>query len=355
MSYWPDRSILFITFYTVASGIVGAALAYYLSLPIYPLLGPALFVSVISLTKIKFAIAHPVRDAALLFIGISIGAGVNTEAAITVIRWPLAFVALALMLIVALLICQWVLFRIFDFDRRSALLAATPGHFSFIMSLGSMLDVDITRIAVVQTIRVLALTLCVPFVAMAFGIDVSSNILPAGPTMASEHVLALMLVSIIVGIFLQKLNVPAAFLIAAMSVSLVGQLLQLTPGKLSPIVGLPCFVIVGTMIGSRFSGITVDQLKISFLAGVVATVVNVILVLFVAIPVAIFIAMPAAHVVVAFSPGGLETMIAMGAVIGANPGFVAACHVGRLFLLAILVPLILSRQQKHTANHDPLN
>ena len=46
---------------------------------------------------------------------------------------------------------------------------------------------------------------------------------------------------------------------------------------------------------------------------------------------------------VAFAPGGLETMVAMGAVIGADAGFVAAAHIARLFMLTGLVPLFLGR------------
>jgi uncharacterized membrane protein AbrB (regulator of aidB expression) len=53
--------------------------------------------------------------------------------------------------------------------------------------------------------------------------------------------------------------------------------------------------------------------------------------------------MPVAHVLVAFAPGGLETMIAMGAVLGVVPGFVAACHIARLFVLTFLLPMLLAR------------
>ena len=62
-----------------------------------------------------------------------------------------------------------------------------------------------------------------------------------------------------------------------------------------------------------------------------------------ATPVAMFLDMPLTHVLVAFAPGGLETMIVMGAVLGANPGFVAACHVGRLLVLSVLVPVMAAR------------
>jgi len=59
--------------------------------------------------------------------------------------------------------------------------------------------------------------------------------------------------------------------------------------------------------------------------------------------------MPVAHVVVAFAPGGLETMVAMGVMLGANPGFIVACHIARLLVLSVLVPLFTGRQDKAPA------
>jgi len=55
--------------------------------------------------------------------------------------------------------------------------------------------------------------------------------------------------------------------------------------------------------------------------------------------------MPILHVAVAFAPGGFETMIVMGAIIGANPGFVAAIHISRLLVLPLLLPFFLGRKK----------
>jgi hypothetical protein len=39
-------------------------------------------------------------------------------------------------------------------------------------------------------------------------------------------------------------------------------------------------------------------------------------------------------------------MVVMGVVLGADPGFVAACHVARLLFLTALVPAVLARAPK---------
>ena len=66
------------------------------------------------------------------------------------------------------------------------------------------------------------------------------------------------------------------------------------------------------------------------------------LALIASIPVAAYLDMPLPHVLVAFAPGGLETMVAMAGVVGADPAFVMFHHVARLFFLSAFVPLVLS-------------
>jgi uncharacterized membrane protein AbrB (regulator of aidB expression) len=120
-------------------------------------------------------------------------------------------------------------------------------------------------------------------------------------------------------------------------------LTDVAPGVLPEWLILPAFLVLGALIGTRFSGVTMAHLMSGLLAGVAITVVAVGFAGLASLPVAWALEMPVAHVLVAFSPGGLETMIAMGAVLGVVPGFVAACHVARLMVLTVLVPAMLAR------------
>lgn len=337
------RSDATITAYTIAIGSIGAAIAYYLNFPVFLLTGPAILVSIVSLTGLPLAVSTKVRDIAFLFIGIGVGSGVNAEAADAFLRWPIAFLALAIMLTLALWASQAVLHRVFKFDRRTSILAATPGHLSFALSLGASLNADTTKIAVTQSVRLLALTISVPFIALLLGIEFNVGILPPGIPMPAVHVVILVLVSVPFGLLLNYLKAPAGLLIGAMIVSAASHLSEITIGPLTPYISMPCFLIMGTLIGSRFSGVTFQQLRELMFAGLLTTALTVSIAVIAALPLAPFLGMPVAHVLVAFAPGGLETMIAMGAVLGANPGFVAACHVGRLLVLTILVPAFLAK------------
>lgn len=339
----PSLSQLGVTFLSLALGCAGAALGGMVGLPLYMLTGPALAISVLSLMGMRLGIMPLVRDTTFLFIGIGIGSGVNAEAAAAIMRWPLAFVALAVMLVVAMVLCRIMLVRGFGFDARSAVLASAPGHLSFVLALGETYRVDLTRVSVVQSIRVLLLTVTVPAAAVLMGLDLDQGMVPRGTQLSLPHLGVLTVLAIAVGWVLARLRVPAPLLIGAMLVSSVGHLSALAPGVLEPKVTMACLVVMGTLIGSRFSGTSLSQILRFAGGGVAITALTTCLATLAALPIAMFLDMPLPHVLVAFAPGGLETMIVMGAVLGANPGFVAACHVGRLFVLSLLIPIMSAR------------
>ena len=48
--------------------------------------------------------------------------------------------------------------------------------------------------------------------------------------------------------------------------------------------------------------------------------------------------------IIAFAPGGLETMIAMGTLVNADPSYVAIHHISRIFFLSFLVPFLIYKK-----------
>ncbi len=343
--YRPERKAIITTIYTLATGLVGALIAYLLSLPVYVLTGPAIMVSLASISGIRFEVNILVRDAAFLVLGVGIGAGFNEQATAAFLRWPVAFAGLAMMLVAILASGRFMLVHFFNFDKRSAVLASSPGHLSFVIGLGSTLDLDVARVAVAQSVRLLALTLLVPFAAMGFGIEIPPDLLPRGELMQPAHLVILLAVSLAFGLLLGRVKVPVALFIAGMSMSAFTHAFNLTPGTVSSWLTIPGMIVLGSLIGSRFSGVTLKQIKRALLAGLMNTAIAALLAALFAWPVSVFMEIPLLHVAVAFSPGGLEMMVVMGAILGANPGFVAACHIGRLLFLPLILPFFLGRDK----------
>ena len=146
---------------------------------------------------------------AFVILGISIGAGMTAETTQMLLQLPLAFMAVAVATILALAFSWWALMRLFGFDLQSGLLAASPGHLSFVLSIGAQYNLDMARITIVQSIRLLALTLLTPLAARAMGITAPSVLPDAGAPMTWTSICLLAVVAYAASLVLQKINTPA--------------------------------------------------------------------------------------------------------------------------------------------------
>ena len=327
---------------TVLTGAAGAFLGYLVSLPLYPIIGAAVLVSLLSFTAMRFTIDNRVRDIAFVFLGINIGSGVDPSSLSSMLSWPVAFVLLIVSLVVIILAGMLMLSSFFKLDRRSSILSSSPGHLSYILGLAVAHKSDATRISILQSIRLMLLTLSVPFIAKGFGFSIGENIMPTGISLSYVHLLVLIALSGLLGVILMLLKVPAAFLLGGMAVSSFGHVTDWTPGTLPAWIAISSFIVLGSLIGSRFSGLSLKDVgRLSF-AGTTLTAVTIMISMAFAVLASHWIGIPLLHTLFAFAPGGMETMIIMGAIVGVDPAFLAACHVTRLFSLSLIVPIMLS-------------
>ena len=136
---------------------------------------------------------------------------------------------------------------------------------------------------------------------------------------------------------------PAPFLIAAMLISAASHGINLTPGYVPNILEGMAFAILGTVIGARFVGVKMQSLKSCLISGLTITLAGVLICFLATYIIYRFTEIPFIHIFIAIAPGGLETMVAMGGLVNAEPTYVAFHHVIRLFFIALLIPIILKK------------
>ncbi len=322
--------------------VLGTLIFEAIGFPSAPLTGSAAAVSLAALFGLPIKMPVWLRTTAFVLLGINIGSSVTRDMLASALAWPVTIAILAVSLCVSLQICRIGLERWMRFSARDSVLAAAPGHLSYVLALSLSGNGQTSRIAIVQSIRVLFLTLCVPvLVSTVFG--------ATGVELMPEHPLALWQLALLVGVTLavgavfDRLNVPAAYLLAGIFCSAAGHIFALTPGRPPEEATFVAFLVMGTLIGSRFVGQKLADLKLDFLAGLWVTGVNVVITL-IAIGISMQImGLSPALLIVAFAPGGVEAMAAIAVTLGLDPAFVAAHHVMRLMILTVLMPLALSR------------
>lgn len=327
----------------LAIGALGAAIAYALHIPAPFLTGPALCVSLAALAGVRGAVPDRLRDACFLLIGTGMGSGVTPEALATAAQWPLSLVVLGLAVMTIFLGGAALLRWLFGFDPMTAILTATPGHLSFVISLSSEQKADIPRVTMIQTIRVLSLTLIVPFLAPLLSDHPLPAFVPTQHQMPLPDLAVILILSLGVGVIFKRLRVPAALLLGAMAVSSVAHGASLTEGVIPRWLSVPGFVVMGTLIGTRFTGVTPGMVGQALGAALVLTGFAALVAVVAALAVAQVLHLPVLNVLIAYAPGGLETMMAMSVLLEANPAYVAAHHVGRLLFLTVALPVIVAR------------
>ncbi len=269
------------------------------------------------------------------------GSGVSPQVVETARLWPQSFVILAASLVVIIAASAWLLQRFFHHDRVTAVLSSAPGHLSFVLGLGAETGGNLPAISIVQSIRLLCLTLAVPAIVALLGYGQVNPVAIAGK-MPDLIRFALMLCGCaLCGFALSKLRLPAAWLIGPMLVSTLAHISGWIDGAVPWWLAIPAYVTMGALIGTRFSGVTLRDLAANGGAGLSSTLVAVLVSGMAAALASSATELPVAAVLVAFAPGGVETMSAMAMAVNADPAYVAAHHVLRLFILTALLPLFL--------------
>jgi membrane AbrB-like protein len=334
---------------TLVIGGIGAVVALTLNMPMALLAGPAVAVAIAGLCGIQTAIASGPRNLGFLLVGLSIGSMISPASIQAMIRWPVAFFLLAILTVITPWIGRWFVPRILPFGRHEAFLASAPGHLSLVIALADSLSLSLTRPVVLASIRLMVLTLVVPLAAQAAGMDIGAG-LPRGYVSTSWVWLLLQIaVALALSPILHWLKLPASTLLAGILVAASTHLTSMTTGTLPDWLAQGALILMGSLIGTRFSGMSWQDLRHSLLAGLAIVVLTSGLAVLFAIPAAQISGLPIMDVMLGFAPGGLETMIIVAAAMGADPSFVAAAHVFRLLILAIILTLYATHIHRRAA------
>jgi membrane AbrB-like protein len=333
----------------LGAGAAGALAAGAVGMPAPLITGPSVFVAIAGLAGLRFSLPDVLRDLAFVVLGLVIGAGVTPQALAAARQWPASFALLSVAVVAIMLASGAGLARWHGFDRASGLLAAAPGHLSYVLALAAATGRDVPRIAMVQSIRLLALTLLVPLaVSASIGAPPTQV---AAPDLATPPLLALAGAGALAGLALGRLSMPAAMLVGAMAISAIAHATATVAGAIPAWFSVPALALLGVLIGSRFSGVTIGELRRCAAAGLFATALAAALSVVFAIAAALATGLPVSLLLVCFAPGGLETMTAIALVTGADPAMVAAHHVFRMILLTLLLPAMLAATKDAPGEH----
>jgi membrane AbrB-like protein len=333
------------TIITVFIGMIGAGLASIIGAPAPFLTGSATLVTLSALINIKCTISIPVRNISFAIIGISTAEGLSSSVFESSLNWPVSLIGMCFSITLLVILGRLIFQYYFKLDRNTSILASSPGHLSYVLSLSEDISGNTVIISVIQSIRVLTLTLAVPGTIALFTDYNMQSPISSAQVLSHSHLAIIIAFSMLVGLALLRFKIPAAFLLGGMVCSTIGHGFDLTPGIVPNALAVSAFIVLGSLIGSRFTGVSFSTFKSCIFKGTLFTSLSLLISIFVAFIISLLTEFRLIEILIAIAPGGLETMVVMGRLVGADPAFVALHHLVRLFFLLILLSFMMRKEK----------
>ena len=335
---------------TFLMAAVGGALFEWLRMPAGWLSGGMLFVAAASLGGLKSEVPEKCRWLFFLIIGIFAGSGANPQTLEQIGTWPASFGILMISIAAVTAVSYVLLNRLFAWDSQTALFSSLPGALSFVLAAVEGMNVDVRKVAIAQSIRLLILVEIFPLAVLLTGRPSDTAVGESARTMAFPDMLLLIVGGAIGGIVVQTMRLPGGLLLGGLLVSAGLFLSGTVSGEFPAWLIVPGMIGLGAVIGSRVRPGDRLLLPTIALASVTAFCAAMLISALAAQMASLWLGISFIQTFLAFAPGAFEAVAILAFAMQVDPAYVAAHHVARFFVLALFVPVlarwIINREER---------
>jgi membrane AbrB-like protein len=329
---------------TLVFAAVGGLTFGLLGIPAGYLSGSILAVAIAAVSGRPMRMPPPMVRVLIVLIGTSLGAVVTPETLRGVTTYPLSIVVLVAATIVISVAGTVYLRVVHGWDKLTAYLASVPGGLSQVMALAIEFKADVRAIAIVQTIRVIILSVCLPALFAALGLvsaGVSGRVQPPFDLSQIKELVILLAISTAMAIIAHRIRFPGGLLFGAMLASAALHGTDTLHVLMPSWVYYTVMVAFGAVSGARFANTPVRLLlRFTGAAFGVFTVAVVITAGF-AILVLAMLDVPVAEVMVAYAPGAVDAMLLLALALNFDPVYVGTHHLVRIFFVMAATPFVV--------------
>jgi membrane AbrB-like protein len=319
-------------------GALGGTVFWLLGIPAPWLAGSMLAAIVAIFSHVRIGMPDWLRAMAFIFLGIQTGTSVSWETVDRAAHWPLSIAFLGLTVIAVTWACTAYYVKRSGWDGATALFASLPGALSLVLLLASGTKADMRRVTIAQCIRLFFLVAALPSIISLIS---PPEAIHAGPEVMGSlyDILLVIAVSTAAGYALEWAGVPAGLMLGPMLASAALELSGLISGAAPAVVLIPANIVLGVMIGARFSHFTFAEFRAALKEGFSGFLIALAISLAGAAITSAVSGLPLALTLLAFSPGGLDAMTIMAFSLNLDPAYVGAHQMARYIGLALLMPL----------------
>ncbi|MEM6638069.1 MAG: AbrB family transcriptional regulator [Pseudomonadota bacterium] len=318
----------------------GVGLFHLLDLPLPWLLGPISACLLAALIGVPMRGVKALTETMRTVLGVAVGATL-TPAVIATIpsMWPTLLLVPVMIVAVG---CAGIPYfrRICGYDFITAYYAAMPGGLQDMLLFGEEAGGNARTLSLIHATRILVIVATLPFLLKGIWQADLSN--PPGVPIVTVPVsqLLVMVFCAVSGWYVAKriglfgASILGPLIVAAAAT--IGGHLQFRPP--AEAIWAAQFVI-GLMIGAKYAGITMEEVRRDLAAGLGFCVI--LMVLTIVFVEAIYGAglAPGQEALLAFAPGGQAELTVLALIVGADVAFVVAHHVLRIFVVILGAPI----------------
>jgi membrane AbrB-like protein len=325
---------------TLIIGLLGGVCFNLLLLPLPWMLGPAFFVAIFALCGTHVQIHPNLRNPFVGIIGVWLGSYFSSSLFLDAYNWFPSIIMLIVFIPSVHFITYLTLHKVRAMNKPDAFFTGSPGG-TLEMILGAEeCGADVKQVALAHMIRIFLTVMIVPNLILFFFPD-SFTRFAVWPDLSGSYIdLLIMFIIIPIGIFLGKhLKIPGYRMFGPLICSAILHVSGLVTLDLPISSLIIAQIITGSYFGSNMNGISWNVAKNYFTNAIIAlTCLGVLMLPFVFIISFITSIRPEA-LILAYSPGGVNEMGLVAALLQIEPAYVITHHLFRLILVLIILSL----------------
>lgn len=335
---------------TVLVAAAGSLFFVWINFPAGLICGSMLTVAAASLAGRRMLIPSPLARVIFFVIGMSLGATVKPETLHGILDWPLSMVLISISALCATFGTMSYLRYVHGWDARSALYGGSPGSMAQVISMTMHSGADIRGVVIVQTVRVIFISVSIPLGLALFGLAAPPTATLGAASFNAPLIDIVILAgfSLLTVVLLQWIRFPAHIVFGAM----LGSGLLHATGYVQA--SLPWWfvsgavVLMGATVGQRFANTPPRMLLAHLGAALGSFAVAASICAGFAVLVAALTGAHVADLVISFAPGAQDTMMVLALSLHIDPVFVGAHQLARYLTVSFSLPVFA-----HVFARDP--
>lgn len=331
--------------------LIGGWLTY-IGIPLALMFGPIIAIIIFH----RFGISFTIPKHTITFVQVTLGTSVGLMFNQVSLNEADNLFLLLLMLVVCLAVqfsfsFFW-FYRKVGWTKQEAMLGSVPGAMAAILALTDHTHTPPQKIVISHTIRLIILILLAGIVVGSDGDPQPIIELPELTLISTGWLLVIIAVGVFSGLILQRLKVPAPFMLTSLAAATLIQSWVDIPLNFPLMLTELSMVLIGMNIGNHFVVFPLSSLIKNIYSSAQVVVINIVLTFLITVFASWVTGYDISVLLLAWAPGSMEAMTFAAITMNLDAGFVMSNHIIRMVIIQSIPSVVLFWQEKRQKRNN---